>query len=106
MTGVTYSVMNCDTTSPPTITMPERPARRAVGPEARGDRHRADHRGQRGHDDRPEAVHARVVDGLLGRLAGVHALAREVHDHDSVLLHDAHQHEHADERVERRLLAE
>ena len=54
----------------------------------------------------PEAVHTRVVDGLLRRFAGVGSLAREVHDHDSVFLHDAHQHEHADERVERCLLPE
>ena len=38
------------------------------------------------------------------RLALAHALDREVDDHDAVLLHDAHQHEHADEGVERRLL--
>ena len=43
---------------------------------------------------------------LSRRLAGVHALAGEVHDHDAVLLDDAHQHEHADEGVERRLLPE
>ena len=34
----------------------------------------------------------------------VDALAREVHDHDAVLLDDAHEHEHADEGVERGLL--
>ena len=33
-------------------------------------------------------------------------LAGEVHDHDPVLLDDSHQHEHADECVERRLLPE
>jgi hypothetical protein len=32
------------------------------------------------------------------------AMAREVDDHDAVLLHDAHQHEHADERIKRRFL--
>jgi len=33
-------------------------------------------------------------------------MAREVHDHDAVFLHNAHQHEHTDEGIERRLLAE
>ena len=31
---------------------------------------------------------------------------REIDDHDAVLFDDAHQHEHADKRVERSLLAE
>src|SRR5204863_7025890 len=72
----------------------------AVGAEAEGDGQGAHQGGQGGHDDRAEAVHAGVVDGLLGALAFVDALEGEVNDHDAVLLDDAHQHEHADEGVE------
>src|SRR5512135_784127 len=84
----------------------ERAARRAVGAEAERDRNCAEHRRERGHEDRPEPVHARVVDRLLGRFAVIDALQREVDDHDAVLLDNAHQHEHTDEGVERGLLAE
>ena len=43
---------------------------------------------------------------LVRSFAGVNTLASKVDNHDSVLLHDPHQHEHADESVERRLLSE
>ncbi len=46
------------------------------------------------------------MDRLFGRFAGIHAVAGKIHDHDSVLLHNSHQHEHADKRIERRLLSE
>ena len=43
---------------------------------------------------------------MFGRRTGRHPLDGKVDDHDPVLLHNAHQHEHADEGIERRLLAE
>ena len=85
---------------------PERPARGSVGPEADRNGSRADHRGEGRHQDGPEAIQTRIVNGALGRLAGCDPLAGKIDDHDSVLLDDPHQHEHPDERIERRLLPE
>jgi len=57
-------------------------------------------RRERCHDDGPEPLHARLVNGLVSGQALLHPLLREVHDHDPVLLDNPHQHEHADKRVE------
>ena len=68
------------------------------------DRQRADQRRHRRHHDRPEADQTGLVDRLARRLA-VLALRfdREVDHHDAVLLHQADQHDDADERVEAQL---
>ena len=85
----------------------ERPPRFAAGAVAERDRHRAEQRRHRRHHDRAEADDAAFVD-RLGRRLAVLALGveREVDLHDRVLLHDADQHDEADERVDVQLVAE
>src|SRR5438552_214281 len=78
---------------------PQRPARGAIRPVAEGDGQGAHERGHGGHHDGTEAAHAGVVNCLIVWYTVLDALLREVHDHDSVFLHDAHEHEHADEPV-------
>jgi hypothetical protein len=46
------------------------------------------------------------VNRLVCRFTVLNPVPRKVNDHDAVLLHDAHQHEHADECVERCFLSE
>src|SRR5215203_1633854 len=79
----------------------ERTSRRSISTVTECDRHRAKHRCERRHQNRPEPVHTRIVNSLIRRLACLDAMTREIHDHDSVLLYDTHQHKHADERVQR-----
>src|SRR5208283_5482005 len=64
---------------------PERPTRSCISPEPHCDGDSADDCCERRHDEGPEPVHARVVDGLFGRFARFSPLAGEVNDHDSVL---------------------
>ena len=55
----------------------QRPARSAVGAEAERDRQRAENRGERRHQDRPETVHAGIVNRLFrGFAAGQRDEAR------------------------------
>src|SRR5260370_33595847 len=77
----------------------ERPARGAIGPVAEGDGQGAHERGHGGHHDGTEALHAGVVNRLIVWCTVLDPLLCAVYDHDSVFLHDAHEHEHADERV-------
>src|SRR3954470_4148080 len=73
----------------------------ATGPQAERDRKSADERRERGHHDRAEANDARLVDRLGRRLSLISLrLDCEVDHHDGVLLHDADQHDHADEAVD------
>src|ERR1700754_1150302 len=65
---------------------PEGPSRGAVSPVAERDWDCAEDGGERGHQDRAEAIHAGVVNRLLRGFARFHTLACEVDDHDSVLL--------------------
>ena len=80
---------------------PERPARFGARAEPERNRQRADQRAHRRHHDRPEAHQTRFVNRFERRLA-VLALGdrREVHHHDAVLLHEADEHDDADERVQ------
>jgi len=77
----------------------ERPARGAIRPVAQGD-------GQAPMSAAMVVImmgRKRSMLGVVNRLivwcTVLDSLLREVHDHDSVFLHDAHEHEHADERV-------
>jgi hypothetical protein len=66
---------------------------------ADGERDRAEERRQGGHQDRPEAQQAGVVDGVAGAFAeAAHALEGDVDHHDGVLLDDADEQDHADHR--------
>src|SRR3989442_797384 len=85
---------------------PQRAPRVGAGADAERDGERAEQRGHRRHHDRPEAQQAALVDRLLGRHAAALGLDREVDHHDRVLLHDADQHDHADEAVDVQLHAE
>ncbi len=68
-------------------------------PEADGQRQRAQGGGQRRHQDGAEAQHAGLAHRLRGRQAArALGFQCEVDDEDGVLLHDADQQEHADER--------
>src|SRR6185437_2270355 len=64
----------------------------------------AEDRGHGSHHDGTEAQHARLVDGLFGRLV-VFALSDqgEVDHHDGVLLHDADEQDDADHRDDRKI---
>src|SRR5262245_17019893 len=84
----------------------QRLTRSAVGAEPESDRQGAKNRSEGRHQDRPEAVHAGIVNRLFGRLAGSHPVESEIDNHDAVLFDDTHQHEHPDKSVERGLLAE
>ena len=46
------------------------------------------------------------MNSFVGCFAGIDAGAGKVDDHDAVLLHDSHQHEHADKSIERSFLSE
>src|SRR5436190_17969212 len=83
----------------------QRTTRRTMSTKPQCDRQGSKHSGQRSHEDWSKAVHARVVDRLFGRFTRLNSLTREVDDHDAVLLHDSHQHKHADKRIERRFLS-
>ena len=69
--------------------------------------HRAHDGGAGGHQDRAEAQHAGLVDRVTRRQALL-ALGdqREVDDHDGVLLHDADQEDHPDQRDDREVHVE
>ena len=76
----------------------QRPAQ--LGARAVADEHRqgAEHRGERRHQDRPEAQHRGLENRLLGRFAVLAlGLEGEVDDHDGVLLDDADQQHDADD---------
>ena len=79
----------------------QRATRGAVSSEAKRNRQCTHQRCECGHHNGPETLHAGVVNGLIIRYSMLDALLREIHDHDSVFLDNAHQHEHADERIER-----
>src|SRR5262245_52969478 len=70
----------------------------AAGAEADRNGEAPHQRRHGGHHDRAEADESRLVDGLLRRHAVLSLrLDREVDHHDRVLLHDADQHDDADE---------
>src|SRR5262245_1918755 len=71
----------------------QRPPRRSIRSVSERDRNRTKHRRQRRHQNRPETIHTRIVNRLVRRLARLDSMAREVDDHDAVLLYDTHQHE-------------
>ena len=74
---------------------------RSSDPGAAGQRQRdgAENRGQRRHQDRPEALAAGLEDRHLAADALLALmLQREVHHHDGILLDDAHQQDDADQR--------
>ena len=77
--------------------------------QARADRQRnaAQQRGHGGHHDGTETQQAGLVD-RLGRILAVLALGlqREVHDQNSVLLHDADEQDDADDGDDAQILAE
>ncbi len=79
---------------------------RAVCAEAESDGQRAHERSESGHHDGAEARDAGFVDGVGIVHSLRDALLGEIDDHDSVFLDDAHQHEHADESVERSFCVE
>jgi len=76
---------------------PERPPQLASGPEADGERERAQKRRHGGHQNGPEAQEAGLVDGLCGRQVLL-ALGRKVDHQDRVLLHDSDEQDDPDER--------
>ena len=77
----------------------QRPAQFRAGAVAQHQRQRAEQRRHRGHQDRPEAQQAGLMDRLARRLALVAlGLQREVDHHDGVLLDDADQQDDADDR--------
>ena len=98
MTGVMYSVSNCEKNSPPTTATPSGRRDSAPAPMPKRDRQRAHQRRHRGHHDRPEA-HDAALEDRLGRALALGALRveREVDHHDGVFLHQADQHDDADE---------
>src|ERR1044071_8040837 len=84
----------------------QRPSRGSVSTVPQRNRHSSDNSRNSRHYDRSKTVHTCIVNRLLRRLTRIHALSREVDDQNSVLLYDPHQHEQADERIQRSLLAE
>ena len=66
---------------------------------------RSKHRRKRCHEDRPETLHASLVNGVLARKPA-HALRfqREIDEHDAILLHDADQEDDANQRDDGELL--
>ena len=59
MTGVVKSVRSCERSRPPTIAMPSGSPQLGADARAQRQRQRAEERGQRGHQDGPEAQHGR-----------------------------------------------
>src|SRR6266516_7837435 len=76
-------------------------AGRTIGAKAKRDGHRAKNRSQGRHQNRPETVHAGIMNRAVGGFAGVDTLPRKVDNHDAILLHDSHQHEHAVGKVDK-----
>jgi hypothetical protein len=77
-----------------------RAARPGAGAGGDHERQHAEHEGERGHHDRPEAQARRVERRLRGALALEEALLRELHDQDGVLRRQADQHDQADLEVD------
>ena len=72
-----------------------------------GQRQRAEQRRQGGHHDRPKPQQTRLIDGFFRRQTFVAlGVEREVDHHDRVLLHDADEQDDADERDQRKIVAE
>ena len=73
-------------------------AQLGTGAKAEHQRNRTEQGSQGGHDDRPEAGQACLVDGLLRRHAVVALRFQgEVDEQDAVLLDDADQQHHTDQ---------
>jgi len=77
MAGVTYSVMNWDTTSPPTTTSPRGRREEPSAPKPRAIGSAPHQRRDRGHHDGAEPFHARLVNGFVIRPALLHPLLRK-----------------------------
>ena len=98
-TGVVKSVSSWDAASPERDGHAERNAqlRAHSGPER--ERKRTARRGERRHQDRPEAEHRRAADRHLGgHTLAVLTIDREVDHHDRVLRHDADEQNDPDQR--------
>ena len=75
-------------------------------PDAQGQRHAGQKRGHRGHENRPEAQQAGLVDGVLGAQPfAALGLERKVDHHDGVFLDNADQQDDADQRDDIKVVA-
>src|SRR5216683_8245857 len=88
----------------------DRDAERAteLGARARpeGQRQRAEERGHRRHEDRPEPLQARPMNGLLrGEAVVALEVERDVDHHDGILLHDPDEQDDPDHRDDREIHA-
>ena len=99
-TGVKYSVIICETTSPPQTARPRRTARFAARSVTKRHRYRSEQRRPGRHHDRSEPDQAAFVDRLRRVLVSFALrFEREIDLHDRVLLHQPDQHDKTHERV-------
>ena len=106
-TGVMYSVRSCEKSSPPTTARPSGRRAPPPAPQPSAIGMRGHQRRHRRHHDRPEPDQARLVDRFERRLAfAALRLEGEVNHHDAVLLHQADEHDDADEGVQAQVHAE
>ena len=93
-------VSSCDTSSPPTTVRAESSARFAAGTEAEREGMSRHQRTHRRHHDLPEAQQTALVNGVVRAFAVMLRLDGEINHHDGVFLHDADEHDEADETID------
>ena len=90
---------SCDKSEAADDGVAERLAKLRANPGPQHHRHAAEQRRHRGHQDRPKAQHAGLVDRFLGRQPLlVFDLLGKIDQHDAVLLDDADEQDDADDR--------
>ncbi len=98
--GTTKSVRKVPSSSPPTMTQPICWRDSDPAPGRERERHRAQHHGARGHEDRAQPQDGGLLHRLQHALAlGLH-LVGELDDQDAVLGDEAHQRDEADLAVD------